>query len=171
MMDIVQKFTEAATDFLSNFKPGAEPMNAKVEACPDGKCNPASEDKLISELQRIYNPVLVSQELNKQTSDVVLESVTADNIFTENNVIKFDDDTRKAQLISLCSLLLARDANSPDYLAYKQAAKAKHAMKLKIQEDYNAAAVDLADRYLQSVAATSNSPIAKDAAENLKNAQ
>jgi hypothetical protein len=111
---------------------------------------------------------MLAQELDDGVKGRVMEACSQDNVLTEANIIQFDDDTRKAQLISLCALLIARQGNSPDYDAYKQASNVRKTMKLKIQKDNHAAAVALADKYLSHVAQTGQSSVARKAAEDLR---
>jgi hypothetical protein len=85
----------------------------------------------------------------------------------EKNIIKFDDETRMAQLIAVCALLIARKKNSEKYQTYQKAATIKNKMKLEIQKDEYDAAKTLAQKYLVNVSTTNNSSVARDAANKL----
>jgi hypothetical protein len=72
-----------------------------------------------------------------------------------------------AQLISVCSLLIARQKNTKEYQMYKKAADIKNNMKLEIQKREYSAASDLAQKFLVKVSTTNNSSIARKSASDL----
>jgi hypothetical protein len=126
-----------------------------------------SDDDLLDELNQIYTPILVTQEIEGDISGPVTEACSSDNVLTEHNIIKFDNETKLAQLVGICSLLIARRKGSPEYKVFKKASEVKNHMKLQIQKKEHAAATALARKYLNKVASTSTSSVARKAAVNL----
>ena len=150
------------------FMEAYDPAGSLDDTPVDGLSKPVlGDDKLIEELNAIYTPIMVTQELDDNVGSRVMEACSADNVLVENNIIQFDDDTRKAQLVSLCALLIARQNDSEKYQAYKQASEVRKTMKLDIQRENHAAAVALANKYLAHVAASSQSSVVRKAAQDL----
>lgn len=125
------------------------------------------DDELIEQLTQIYLPVLITQEIEEGLSSEVLEACSEENVLMERNIIKFDKETRLAQLVSICARLIARQKNTPEYQAFIQASKVRKEMKLKIQQKENARATVLAHKFLKKVSASGTSSVARDAANNL----
>lgn len=117
-------------------------------------------EALIDELNRLYTPILVANDITARVTD---DPATPQG----GNVIKFDPATRKAQLISVCARLISKYRNDPDYQIYVQASRAAQASKLKMQKDQHAASIALADEYLSRLAATASDGDASRAAQSL----
>lgn len=125
------------------------------------------EKEILDELNQIFTPVLVMQGFEGDIADKVQEECAEASVLTERNIIKFDDETRMAQLISVCAKLLQKHKNTPAYQTYAKAALLKRQMELQMQnEEYNAAKA-LAQKYLVKVSMTNNSAVARDAAISL----
>lgn len=122
---------------------------------------------LLDQLNQIFTPILVMQGFEGDMSDQIKEAFSEASVLLEKNIIKFDEQARMAQLIAVCSLLIAKKKNSPKYQMYEKAATIRNQMKLEIQKDeYNEAKV-LAQQYLVKIATTNNSSVARDAANDL----
>lgn len=142
--------------------------NADIASMPVISDNGGDNEKeLLAELNQLFTPVLVSQALEGEISDKIQESYSEASVLTEKNVIKFDDETRMSQLISLCALLLQKKKNTEKYQIYKKAALLRNQMKLAMQKEEYDAARTLAQKYLVNVATTNNSSVARDAANKL----
>ena len=125
------------------------------------------EEDLLNQLNTIFTPILVMQKFEGDVSDKIQDALSEAAVLTEKNIIKFDDATRMAQLISTCALLIARQKKSEKYQMYEKAAKLKNQMKLDIQKEEYDAAKSLAQKFLVKVSTTNNSPVARDAANDL----
>lgn len=125
------------------------------------------DDELMAQLNKIFTPVLVMQGFENDVSDQINSAMSEASVLTEKNLIKFDDQTRMAQLISVCALLIARQKNSPKYQMYAKAHAIRNQMKLDIQKEEYDAAKALAQKYLVNVSTTNNSSVARNAANDL----
>lgn len=123
---------------------------------------------VMDELKQIYTPILIMQGLEtKESCDRYKESCSYSGVLTEKNVIKFDNDTRVAQLLSVCALLLARKKNSEQWQAFKKAAAIQRKMKIEIQKEEAAAAKALARKFLDEVSSGDNKEAADSASKLL----
>lgn len=123
---------------------------------------------VMDELKKIYTPILIMQSYEtKESCDRMKESFSQANVLTEQNVIKFDNETRVAQLLSVCALLLARKKNSEKWQAFKKAAALQRKMKIEIQKEEAAAAKELARKFLDETAAGDNEDAKSSAAKLL----
>ena len=142
--------------------------DSNVEDSPiETSSNIGDEDELLNELNQIFTPILVMQGIEGDISDKINEAFSEASLLTEKNIISFDDQTRMAQLISVCALLIARQKNSEKFQMYKKAATIKKQMKLAIQKEEYDAAQALAQKFLVKVATTNNSSVARNAANEL----
>lgn len=127
-------------------------------------------EELVEELNRLYTPILISQNMEKEISHEVSNEImnsNPDDEYTERNIISFDDPARMSQLIATCALLIARKKNTPNWQKFAQASQAKKESKIDIQkEEYNFAKI-LAEKYLVKVSTSNNSSVARDAATGL----
>lgn len=141
----------------------------KTDSIPENisEKNDNNDDELLKELNQIFTPILVMQGIEGDMSDKINEAFSEASVLMEKNIIKFDDETRMAQLISICALLIARKKNSEKYQMYQKAATIKNQMKIEIQKDEYDAAKALAQKYLVNVSTTNNSSVARDAANDL----
>ena len=123
---------------------------------------------VMDELKKIYTPILIMQSYEtKESCDRMKESFSQADVLTEQNVIKFDNETRVAQLLSVCALLLARKKNSEKWQAFKKAAALQRKMKIEIQKEEAAAAKELARKFLDETAAGDNEDAKSSAAKLL----
>lgn len=124
-------------------------------------------DELVEELNKIFTPVLVMQSMEKDISDKANSEISEATVLTERNMISFDDPSRMAQLRSVCALIIARKKNTEKWQMFQKAANIKNQAKLDIQKEEYDEAENLAQKYLVKVSTTSNSSVARDAANEL----
>lgn len=157
-MDAIQDGINASSDDINN---------QNIENSNTDEIGEDSEKELLDQLNQIFTPILVMQKYEGDMSDKIQESLSEASVLTEQNLIKWDDATRMAQLISTCALLIARQKNTEKYQMYQKAATIRNKMKLDIQKDEYEAAKDLAQKFLVKVSTTNNSSVARDAATDL----
>jgi hypothetical protein len=126
-----------------------------------------NEDELLNQLNQIFTPILVMQSIEGDISDQIQEACSEDNVLLERNILKFDDETRMAQLRSTCALLIARQKNTQQYQMYKKASEVRNQMKLNIQKEEYANAEALAQKFLVKVSTSGNNSTVRKAAQNL----
>lgn len=160
--EILESLEEADASIDSNLE---DPIEGSAPASDTGSSN--SDDDLLDQLNKIFTPVLVMQGIEGDIKDQVTEAMDVASVLTEKNIIKFDNATRMAQLISVCALLIAKNNQSTDYQTYEKAAIIKNKMKLKIQKDNYDAAKALAQKYLVNVSTTNASSVAREMANKL----
>ena len=102
------------------------------------------EEELFNLLNRFFLPVMRMQDAEQpvQESTAVMEK----------NVFRLDDPTKVAQLISLCSMLLAKAKNTKAYNTYIRASEERRNAKIDIQNAEASEARDLATKYLNTLA-------------------
>lgn len=138
--------------------------NADLLAEDDNKVD---MEALLDELNKLYTPVLVNQNFEKEIaakSSVELESA---KVLTERSIIQFDDETRYSQLVAVCAKLIAKQKNTEAWQMYKKAAVVKQQAGLAIQEQEHDEAKELAQKYLVKVSTTNGSSVARNAATEL----
>jgi len=153
---------EALDNALDNIS-ADDPMETIIDS--NGK--DVDEDALLKELNTLFTPVLIMQSYEKDISAKSNADIAESGILTERNVINFDDESRMAQLIAVCSKLIARQKNTPAWQAFEKAAKVKKEAALKIQSEENDEAKTLAQKYLVMVSTTNLNSVARDAAQDL----
>ena len=167
-------FMESAMDEVStepeNVEDSSEagleqPTEPEVSSVVEEK--PVDENQILNELNKIFTPILVMQGLENNVSDQFKEACSEDNVLTEKNIIKFDDETRMAQLISVCALLIEKNKDSELFRTYQKAAQIKNSTKIEIQKNNYDEAKALAQKYLVKVSTTNNSSVARQAANDL----
>lgn len=127
--------------------------------------NNIDDSDLIAELKKIYTPVLIMQNYQTEScANKIHESLSRSGLLTESNVMKFDNETKRSQLLSVCALLIARKKNTSEYQAFKKAAKLQKEMKLAIQKNEAGAAKALAQKFLTQMSGDSDNEDAKEAA-------
>lgn len=126
-----------------------------------------NEEELLNELDKLYTPVLVSQSFEKDIADKTNAAMAESGLLTERNIISFDDESRMAQLISVCARLIAKQKNSQAWQMYERAAMIKKQSNMQIQKEEYDQAKDLAQKFLVKVSTSSNSSVARDAAQAL----
>lgn len=134
---------------------------------PDTSGSDGIEKQVLDELNKIFTPILVMQGFENGIAGQVQEAAEQANCLTERNIIQFDDQTRMAQLISTCAILLQKAKNTEQYNIYAKAAATRNQMKIEMQKAEYDAAKALAQKYLVMVSTTNNSPVARDAATAL----
>lgn len=126
-----------------------------------------NEDEAIEELNKIFTPVLVMQNFEKDIADKTMAEMESADVLTERSIIQFDDETRMAQLIAVCAKIIAKQKDTEAWQMYKKAAVLKKKAGLEIQkQEYNDAKT-LAQKYLVSVSTTNPSSVVRDAATDL----
>lgn len=163
-MEKFNNIMEAVDYILENINSDEDVMDTNISDEPSDVVNDAD---LLEELNRIFTPVLVSQEYEKDINDAKQEAMSEAGVLTEKNVIAFDEETRMAQLVSVCALLIARKKNTENWQIFSKAAALKKASKLNIQQEEHNDAVALAQKYLVNVYTTNNSSVARNAANGL----
>lgn len=165
LMKSVKDFTvlEAMEAILEHL--GSEDcMDCSVDDEPSDVVN---DDSLLEELNKLFTPILINQQFEKDISDQTNAEISNADALNERSIIVFDDEARMSQLISTCALLLAKKKNTEKWKIFQNAAAIKKQSKIDIQkEEYNDAKA-LAQKYLVKIATTSNSSVARDAANNL----
>lgn len=132
----------------------------KVEEKPD-------EKELLDELDKLFTPVLVMQNFEKDIADQENAQLAESGFLTERNIIKFDDETRMSQLVAVCAKLIAKKKNTEAWQMYQKAATIKKQANMNIQKEEYEDAKALAQRYLVMVSTTNNSSVARNAANEL----
>ena len=147
--------------------PIADPSETPPAPTGMGLSSGTDDEALLNQLNQIFTPILVMQGIEGDITEKVQEACSQDNILLEKNVIHFDDETRMAQLVSVCALLISRQKNSNEYQMYKKASEIRNNMKLQMQKNEYAAARSLAQKFLVKVSTTNNSSVARNAANDL----
>lgn len=125
------------------------------------------EKEALEELKKLFTPVLVMQNFEKDIADKTMAEMESADVLTERSIIQFDDETRMAQLIATCAKIIAKQKNTEAWQMYKKAAVLKKKAGLEIQkQEYNDAKT-LAQKYLVAVSTTNPSSAARDAATDL----
>lgn len=158
---------ESMEDIDANIDEMNENPNIVNEPVMEPSREVPNEDELLEELNKLFTPILVMQGFEGDMADQINEAFSEASVLTEKNVIKFDNKTRMAQLISVCALMIARQKNTEKYQMYKKAAIIKKKMKLDIQKEEYDAAQALAQKFLVKVSTTNNSSVARDEANKL----
>ena len=74
---------------------------------------------VMQSLEQIYTPILIAQSFQtEETKDQIQENVSNLGLLTESNMMKFDNETKLAQLQSVCALLLSRQEQSEKFKAF-----------------------------------------------------
>ena len=130
--------------------------------------NSEIDDKeILDELNKLFTPVLVSQNFENEISQKVNNEISEAGVLTERNIISFDDETRMAQLINVCAKLIAKKKNTNSWQMFQKAAAIKKQASINIQKEEYDLAKTLAQKYLIMVSTTNNSSVARDAANDL----
>ena len=153
---------EALDNALDNIS-ADDPMETTIDS--GGK--DVDEDALLKELNTLFTPVLIMQSYEKDISAKSNADIAESGILTERNVINFDDESRMAQLIAVCSKLIAKQKNTAAWQAFEKAAKVKKEAALRMQSEENDEAKTLAQKYLVMVSTTNVNSVARDAAQDL----
>lgn len=125
------------------------------------------EKEALEELNKLFTPVLVMQDMEKDIQEKSFTELESANVLTERSIIKFDDETRYSQLVDVCAKIIAKMKNTEAWQLYKKAAVLKKQAGLDIQkQEYDAAKV-LAQKYLVQVSTSNPSSVARDAASDL----
>lgn len=126
-----------------------------------------NQEQLVDELNKIFTPVLIMQNYETDKTDQIKEALSEASLLTEKNIIQFDNETKMAQLIATCALLIARAKNTSDYQKFIQASRDKKQAKIDIQTaEYNDAKA-LAQKYLVNVSTKNGSAVARRLATEL----
>ncbi len=165
MLEAMRIILESMNEMVgSGVEVGMEPISdepSTTEGSPD------KEKELLDKLNKIFTPILVMQGYENDIAHKVQESCEQAEVFSERNVIQFDDTTRMAQLISTCAILLQQQKNTQNYQLYAKASAIRNQTKINMQKEEYDAAKALAQKYLVMVSTSNNSPVARDAATSL----
>lgn len=154
------------TASVDNGPENAEDINdAPIE--PETAKAPLDEKELLEELNKLFTPVLVMQGYQSDIADKVNAEISESAVLTEMNMLKFDEPTRMAQLISVCAKLINKQRNTPEWQLYKKAAVLRNKANLDMQKNSYDEAKALAQKYLVMVSTTNTSSSARDAANDL----
>ena len=148
---------EKSEDDLDDSKEDEDDLGDDSDEFGVSDAEAVDDTGVMDELKKIYTPILIMQSYEtKESCDRMKESFSQANVLTEQNIIKFDNETRVAQLLSVCALLLARKKNSEKWQAFKKAAALQRKMKIEIQKEEAAAAKELARKFLDETATGDN---------------
>lgn len=123
--------------------------------------------EILKQLGELFTPILVTQGFESEIADKMKAEYESAGELTERNIVQFDDDTRMAQLIATCALLIQRAKNTEKYQSYEKAAMIRNQLKLDMQKEEYDTAKALAQEFLVQVATTNNSSVARQAASDL----
>lgn len=163
---ILESLNEVSTTIAQNNVDMTNDSLGEVPSSFEGN-DEDREKQLLDELNQIFTPILVMQGFEGDMSDQIREAFEEASVLTEKNIIKFDDATRMAQLISVCALLIEKQKNTPEYQTYQKAATIRNQTKINIEKKNYDEAKALAQKYLVKVSTTNNSSIARSSATDL----
>lgn len=163
------KMLEAMDEVETSMESPAEEPDTKdiLDEPTETEAPVQSDDDLLDTLNKIFTPVLITQGVEQEIADKANTEMTEAAVLTEKNMIAFDDETRMAQLIATCALLIARKKDTANWKLFAKAAAIKTKAKIAIQNEEYDAAKTLAQKYLLQVSNTSNSAVARQAATEL----
>lgn len=155
---------------LMNFTKIMESMNTIIDYLGESdefSTGDFDEKEALEELNKLFTPVLVMQNMEKDIQQKTFAEMESANVLTERSIIQFDDETRYSQLVAVCAKIIAKLKNTEAWQMYKKAAEVKKAAGLAIQkEEYEDAKV-LAQKYLVQVTTSNPSSVARNAASDL----
>jgi len=161
MMDFTTML-ESMNELEQSMNTEKDPMEAEVNPS-----NSYDETKAMEELSRIFTPVLVMQDFEKDIADKSMAELEYADVLTERTIIQFDDETRMSQLIAVCAKIIAKQKNTEAWQMFKKASVIKKEAALNMQkEEYDDAKI-LAQKYLVAVSTTNPSSVARNAATEL----
>lgn len=121
------------------------------------KPNDVANASVMQSLEQIYTPILIAQSFQTdETKDQIQEHVSNLGLLTESNMVKFDNETKLAQLQAVCALLLAREEKSEKFKAFVKAYTLAKKLKLELVKEKESEAKELAKQYLQKMSSGSN---------------
>ncbi len=161
MMDFTTMF-ESMNELEQSMNTEKDPMESEINPS-----NSYDETKAMEELSRIFTPVLVMQDFEKDIADKSMAELESADVLTERTIIQFDDETRMSQLIAVCAKIIAKQKNTEAWQMFKKASVIKKEAALNMQkEEYDDAKI-LAQKYLVAVSTTNPSSVARNAATEL----
>ena len=163
------EFATALISLMESYESSLDEDDEIMDVKSIGLNASIDNDDLIEQLNKIYTPILITQELESSISEQIIEECSNENVLLERNIIKFDNDTRFAQLVGICALLIARRKNNQEYNVFKEASKTKKQMKIRIQKMEHDDATELAKQYLYKISTTSKMSGLRKSAEELMN--
>ena len=123
---------------------------------------------VMQSLEQIYTPILIAQSFQTgETKDQIQEHVSNLGLLTESNMVKFDNETKLAQLKSVCALLLSREEKSEKLKAFVKSYQLTKKLKMEIMKEKESEATELARQYLQKLSSGSNEQAGQAATELL----
>lgn len=165
MQTLLEQFDELSGNISAQYASGDNILDTAVS--DPNEVDAKIDDELMCDLNTVFTPILIMQSLEGDVGDKVKEELSAGNMLSDRNCIRFSNNDRMMQLLSICALLLARKNNTEKFQMYKKAMEVVKATKLEIQKSEYAAAKVLAQKYLVKVATASESSVARKAANEL----
>ena len=167
MSETWRSILEAADAINDTLDAGPDTMDALEDKTIESDNAQIDDKELLEELNKLFTPILVMQGYESEIADKVTADISESTVLTEMNMIKFDDPTRMAQLISVCAKLIHKKRNTPEWQLFKKAAAMKTKASLEMQKTSYDEAKTLAQKYLVMVSTTNNSSTARNAANDL----
>lgn len=161
------KFLENLDTIIKYLKENEDIMDTSLDNEFSSVDTNVSNDDLLNQLNQIFTPILIMQGIEGNSADEINKTLSESNLLVERNIIKFDNSTRMAQLISVCAILIQKQKNTEKYQMYKKAITIANSTKLDMQKEELTAAKALAQKYLVAVSTTNNSSVARNAANQL----
>lgn len=167
MSDIIS-YLEAIDNELQDMAAAKEDdLMSAPAGMPPVESSGSNED-LLEIMNKICTPMLVMQGYENEIGDKIQDDlVESTGTFTEQNVIKFDDQTRMSQLIAIAAKAIARKKNTEKWRTYAEAEKIATRTALEIQKEEYDEAKALVTQYLVKVSTTNASSVARKAANDL----
>ena len=149
-----------ANEALKDYQQSSEPMNDTI----DDSSSAGDKQAALEELNRLYTPVLVRRQIEKNITTDTKLSLAESGQFTERSSVGFDKTANYDQLVAVAARVLQKQKNTENWQAFQKASQAKHQADINMQEEEGAEAAALAKEYLVNVSNSNNSPSARDAA-------
>lgn len=159
LLESMDDISDTASDLADKEDITNQPIDTSA-AAPTG-------DDLLDELNKLFTPILIMQGYENDIEDKVKESLSESTMLTEKTIMKFDPSTRMAQLLSVCSLLIAKKKNTEEWQMFQKASTISRNMKIAIQKKEYDEAKNLAQKYLVNVSTSNMNSVARKAANEL----
>ena len=162
----LMKFLEAVEEGMAQLAAEEEidPTKEKLEGMPT---DPEEHGDLVGDMDKLCTPMLIMQGFENDIADKATENFGEAHVMTEQNIFKFDDSTRMAQLISIAARVIARKKQTEKWKLWEKASMIARQANLDIQKEEYDAAKALVQQYLVKVSTTNNSSVARKAATDL----
>ena len=108
LLESIANVAESIPNAIANDDMGDTILGSTDEGSGDDEPAAAptggSDKDLLEELNQIFTPILVMQSIEGDMSDQINEAFSEASVLMEHNMIHFDDESRMAQLVSVCLL-------------------------------------------------------------------